>query len=219
MRVPRTRGAVGGVAVMVLGIWGALIPFVGPYFSYSVGPTDSWHWTTGRLWLSVLPGAVAVLGGLMMLSRSRSRAATGALLGVLAGIWFLIGPTVSELWNGGVSQAGAPHGDRGTRVLAELGYHILLGGLMVYFAAAALGRLSIRSVRDVERADAEAAVAAAPATAAPAATPASAAPAEAAAPVDAPARAAPASPAEAPADRRAGDAVDRERLGRRSTTP
>ncbi|MCW2954239.1 MAG: Uncharacterized protein JWQ48_3409, partial [Conexibacter sp.] len=188
MRVRRTRGAVGGVAVTLLGIWGALIPFVGPYFDYSVGPTDSWHWTTGRLWLSVLPGAVAILGGLMMLlSRSRPMAATGALLGILAGIWFLIGPTVSELWNGGVSQAGAPQGDRGTRVIAELGYHILLGGLIVYFAAAALGRLSIRSVRDVERAEAEATAAtaspatAAPATAAPAratAAPATGAPAE-----------------------------------------
>jgi hypothetical protein len=211
MRVPRTRGAVGGIAVTVLGIWGALIPFVGPYFDYSVGPTDSWHWTTGRLWLSVLPGAVAILGGLMMtLSRSRARAATGALLGVLAGLWFLVGPTVSELWNSGVSQAGAPQGDRGTRVLAELGYHILLGGLIVYFAAAALGRLSIRSVRDVERTDAEAATAA-PATA-PAA-PATAPPAEPAR------RADDAPPSEAPTDRRAGDEVDRERLGRRSTAP
>lgn len=158
MRVPRTRGAVSGAVVAVLGAWGALIPFIGPSFNYAIGPNDTWHWTSGRLWLSVIPGVVAVVGGLLlMMSARRPTASFGALLGVLAGGWFVIGPSMSELWNHGVTQAGLAHGANGTQVLEWLGWFYGLGALILYFAAAALGRLSIRSVRDIELAEAEAA--------------------------------------------------------------
>lgn len=151
MRVPRTRGAVSGALIALLGAWGALVPFVGPLFGYSIGPDDAWHWTSGRLWLSVIPGAVAVAGGLMlMLSARRPTASFGALLGVLAGAWFVVGPTVSQLWNGGVSQIGTVHGSDTLQVFELLGYYLALGALILYFAAAALGRLSVRSVRDIE---------------------------------------------------------------------
>ena len=155
MRVPRTRGAISGLVVALLGLWGALIPFVGPAFDYAIGPTDSWHWTAGRFWLSVLPGVVAIVGGLMMMtSARRPTAAFGAMLGVAAGAWFVVGQTVSMWWNDGVSAAGTPHGSTTTQVLAELGWYLGLGALILYFSAAALGRLSIRSVRDVELAEA-----------------------------------------------------------------
>ena len=73
--------------------------------------------------------------------------------------------------NDGVSQAGTPHGSTTTQVLAELGWFLALGALILYFAATALGRLSVRSVRDVELAEETAAArAATPATTAPAAT-------------------------------------------------
>jgi len=154
MRVPRTRGAVSGAIIALLGAWGALIPFVGPAFGYSIGPDDAWHWTNGRLWLSILPGAVAVVGGLMlMLSARRPTASFGALLGVLAGSWFVVGPTVSQLWNDGVSQTGTVHGSDTLQVFELLGYFLAPGVLIVSFAAAALGRLSVRSVRDIELAE------------------------------------------------------------------
>lgn len=47
---------------------------------------------------------------MLMLSARRPTASLGALLGVLAGAWFVVGPTVSQLWNDGVSQAGTVHG-------------------------------------------------------------------------------------------------------------
>ena len=170
MRVPRTRGAVSGTIIALLGAWGALIPFIGPSFGYSIGPDDAWNWTNGRLWLSVLPGAVAVLGGLMlMLSARRPTASFGALLGVLAGAWFVVGPTVSQLWNDGVSQAGTVHGSDTLQVFELLGYFLAPGVLIVYFAAAALGRLSVRSVRDIELEE-DAAATGTGATAAPATT-------------------------------------------------
>ncbi len=53
-------------------------------------------------------------------------------------------------WNDGVSAAGTPHGSTTTQILAELGWFLALGALILYFSAAALGRLSVRSVRDVE---------------------------------------------------------------------
>ena len=34
MRVARTRGMLSGLLLMVLGLWGALVPFIGPYFPY-----------------------------------------------------------------------------------------------------------------------------------------------------------------------------------------
>jgi hypothetical protein len=158
MRVPRTRGAVSGAIIVLLGAWGALVPFIGPAFGYEIGPTDAWHWTSGRLWLSVIPGAVAIVGGLLlMLSARRPTASFGALLGVLAGAWFVVGPTVSQLWNDGVSQTGVVHGSNTLQVFELLGYYLVPGVLIVYFGATALGRLSVRSARDIELAEGTAA--------------------------------------------------------------
>jgi hypothetical protein len=53
--------------IALLGIWGALIPFVGPYFSYSFDINTSWHYTTDRLWLNVVPGVIALFAGVMLL--------------------------------------------------------------------------------------------------------------------------------------------------------
>ena len=79
-----------------------------------------------------------------------------------------MGRTVSELWNDGVSQAGTVHGSDTLQVFELLGYFLAPGVLIVYFAAAALGRLSVRSVRDIEleegAAVTEAGAATAPAT-------------------------------------------------------
>ncbi len=51
LRMPRSRGATSGFLLVLLGIWGALIPFVGPYFDFAFTPDQSWVWTTARGWL------------------------------------------------------------------------------------------------------------------------------------------------------------------------
>src|SRR2546430_13554760 len=108
-RIPRRRGALTGVLLVLLGLFAALVPFVGPYFNYQIGTTSTWDWSMDRLWLSVLPGAAAVLGGLVMLySTRRSAAALGGLLALAGGLWFIVGPSVSMLWNGGAHATGAP---------------------------------------------------------------------------------------------------------------
>jgi hypothetical protein len=151
MRIPRSRGAVSGLLLMVLGAWGALIPAIGPYFSVEVGSDQTWKWSTGDLWLSVLPGVVAFLGGLWLLrSAHRANAGLGAWMAVLAGAWFIVGPTVSTLWNDGVSAGGEPAGSDERQVVELLVTYYALGALIVAIGAFALGRLAVRSVRDVE---------------------------------------------------------------------
>ena len=38
LHMPRSRGAVSGLLLIILGVWGALIPFVGPYFHFAYTP-------------------------------------------------------------------------------------------------------------------------------------------------------------------------------------
>src|SRR3954454_5781188 len=154
MRIPRTRGAVSGVLLVVLGAWGALVPFIGPSFNLTIGPDSTFHMTSGRLWLSLVPGVVAALGGLMLLfSGNRAPAILGAQLGLAAGAWFVVGPVLSQLWSsppGALGQAGYPAGDEGRRVLESIAYFYGVGAAIMGFAGLALGRLTLRAARDVE---------------------------------------------------------------------
>src|SRR5260221_711655 len=69
LRVSRSRGALSGVLLVLLGIWGGLIPLVGPYVNYAYTPNHAWQITSGRIWLEILPAAGALLGGLILLAR------------------------------------------------------------------------------------------------------------------------------------------------------
>ena len=92
MRIRRTHGIFGGLLVALLGIWGGIIPFVGPYFNYAYTPDKAWTYTSGRLWLEILPGAGALLGGLLMMAaRSRASVLFGSLLAIASGAWFALG--------------------------------------------------------------------------------------------------------------------------------
>ncbi|WP_280180130.1 hypothetical protein [Nocardia farcinica] len=149
LRIPRSRGALGGLAVLLLGVWGALIPFIGPSFDFAFTPDEPWTWTAARGWLEVLPGVAAIIGGLLMLaSRNRLVASFGAWLAVAAGAWFVIGPVLAEPL--GIGSAGDPvAASDGKRALLHLTYFSGLGALILFFAATSLGRLSVRSVRDI----------------------------------------------------------------------
>jgi hypothetical protein len=159
MRIPRSRGAVSGLLLMILGAWGALVPFIGPYFDLVIGPDDTWNWSSDRFWLSVVPGIVAFVGGLILLqSAHRGGAGLGAWMGILAGAWFALGPLISRLWtDDGASALGQPAGGTGRQVLEVLVMYQGIGVLMAVIAAFALGRLAVRSVRDIELAEAAAA--------------------------------------------------------------
>lgn len=153
MRMPRSRGAMSGFLLILLGAWGALAPFVGPLFDFAFSPDQAWTWTTGRGWLQVLPGVVTVLGGLLLLmSRNRATAMLGGWLAVAGGAWFIIGRALAGPL--GIGDAGVPvAATEAKEVALELTYFYGLGALIVFLGAAALGRISVRSVRDVEWAD------------------------------------------------------------------
>lgn len=152
MRAPRSRGAVSGVLLVLLGVWGALIPFVGPYFDYAYTPDNTWDYTTGRFLLEVLPGVGTVLGGLLVLgSANRVAAWLGGWLAALSGAWFVLGVPLMTIWDG--PTVGEPIGDTTQQVLEYVGFFAGLGVVIVFVAAFALGRFAVVGVREAERAE------------------------------------------------------------------
>jgi hypothetical protein len=134
-----------GVLIVVLGLWGALIPFIGPYFHYAFGSYSTWHFTTNRLWLDIVPGVVAVIGGLMLLNSSRrSSGLLGGWLAMGAGAWFAVGPVVSLWWHAAGNPIGAPAGAHVRQALELLGYFYALGIAIATLAAFAMGRFVSR---------------------------------------------------------------------------
>jgi hypothetical protein len=151
LRIPRSRGALSGVLLILLGTWGGLIPFVGPYFHYAYTPGSAWPWsyTSGRLWLEIAPAAAAVVGGLILLaSASRPAALFGAWLAAISGAWFAVGGLTGPMWRGHQVSAGTPVGGPITRSLEQIGFFTGLGLAVAFVAAVALGRLTVIAVRD-----------------------------------------------------------------------
>jgi hypothetical protein len=95
-------------------------------------------------------------------------ASFGGLLALAGGLWFIAGPSVSMLWNGGVQATGAAIGDNGTRVLEWIGFYYGTGGLITAFSTYGLGFLAALPVSGEA---VPATAAAAPATTAPGTAP------------------------------------------------
>lgn len=145
---PRSRGALSGFGLVLLGIWGALIPFVGPYWNYAYSPNSTWTWTAARFWLEVLPGAATFLAGLVLLvTAARAVAWLFALLGVAAGAWFVVGPLLAPLWR--ANYLGSPVGDRTDVSVEAIGIFYGLGAAIIVLAAFAMGRFSLAAARDL----------------------------------------------------------------------
>ena len=153
LQVPRSRGAVSGLLLVLLGLWGALIPLVGPYFHYAYTPDTAWTFTAGRTWLEIVPGVVTILGGIILLaSASRPVAMVGAELAAVAGAWFALGTVLSPIWPAASTlNPGSPAGTTTLiRQLEHLGFFTGLGVVIVFVAALALGRLMVVGIRDRE---------------------------------------------------------------------
>jgi hypothetical protein len=144
LQMRRSRGAFSGFLLILLGLWGALIPLVGPYFHYAYTPDKAWTYNTGRLWLEILPGAAVFLGGfLLMIAKGRHTAMFGALLAAVAGAWFTLGPVLSPLWNNHVPMGGSPASTTVyMRIMEQIGFFTALGVVIVFVAGTALGRIA-----------------------------------------------------------------------------
>jgi hypothetical protein len=137
-RMPRIFS---GVLLILLGAWGALVPFAGPYFRYAYTPDKAWSYTSGRFWLEILPGAAALLGGVLTaVSARRLLAGGGAILAALGGAWFAVGGILGPAWSGAWMNPGTPVGGTTMRALEQVGFFAGLGIVIAFIAAMALGR-------------------------------------------------------------------------------
>lgn len=137
--------ALAGVITILLGIWGGIVPFLGPTFGYSADGAVSWNMTSAHLWLAVIPGAVGFVAGLVMLlvaprtvtGSGRSSLLLAGLLAVLAGAWFILGPLSWPVIT------TATHYFVSARPLRELeyqvGYGLGTGALLVLTGSFAVG--------------------------------------------------------------------------------
>ncbi|SPM27786.1 hypothetical protein [Mycobacterium terramassiliense] len=147
--MPRTRGAVTGLLLILLGAWGALAPFIGPLIRWTYSLDPAWTWTAAKGWLEVFPGVVAAVGGLVLLvSGNRATAMLGGWLAAFAGAWFVVGRAFAPILRiGDVGQPAAASDLK--RALLEVTYFTGLGALIVFLAGAALARVAVRHARDV----------------------------------------------------------------------
>jgi hypothetical protein len=144
LQMRRSRGAASGLLLVLLGLWGALVPLVGPYFHFAYTPDTGWTYTTARLWLEILPGAAVFLGGLLLIiAASRYVALFGAMLAAAAGAWFVLGTVLSPLWNNNVTLGGSPASATVyMRIMEQLGFFSALGVVIVFIAGMAIGRIA-----------------------------------------------------------------------------
>jgi hypothetical protein len=147
--MPRTRGAVTGLLLTLLGAWGALVPFFGPNINWAYMADPAWTWTTAKGWLEVFPGVATAVGGLLLLvSGNRASAMFGGWLAVFAGAWFVVGRTFASTL--GIGDVGQPVASTDLkRALLEVTYFTGLGALIVFLGGAAVARLAVRHARDV----------------------------------------------------------------------
>ncbi len=132
---------VGGLLLVVLGLWSGLIPLIGPSFDYGFRPDETCTLTEGRLYLSLLPGLTVAAGGfLVMLGGNLAARLMGALLALAGGAWLVMGTEMSRLWNDGRPQLGDPI-DGGGGTLERLTFFQGAGALIIAVAAVLLGRL------------------------------------------------------------------------------
>jgi hypothetical protein len=164
--IPRSRGAICGVLLILLGLWGGLAPFVGPYFHFGVMPDKAWAYNSGRLYYSIVPGGAVLLGGiLVVVTRNRAIGVAGGLLAALGGIWFGLGEgIVLDVLKKTSIVIGAPIGAGSTAgggfapavspvpIRVYLEQITLFGGLgllIVLVGALAVGRFSMLAAKDL----------------------------------------------------------------------
>jgi hypothetical protein len=153
-----------GLLAALVGAWGAVCIFIGPYFGYYPTSQDTWAWTTQNWLLHLVPGATAFVGGLLILSASAVRRRTedaggasmglAALLLVASGAWFVIGPALWATFESGQPfNAGTSAWDSFlNQVGSSLGPGIILAvlGGMAFKAVVARPRATVHHTAMVE---------------------------------------------------------------------
>jgi hypothetical protein len=135
-----------GLLLVALGVWGAIVPFIGPEFEYPFpagSDVGSWEWSDTTWQLSLLPGIGAACGGVILLGllgTVRFAPALGALIALGSGAWFVLGAEFSRLWT---SPPLDGTGSDWMVIATNLGYHEGLGLAISVLAGFALGLLAL----------------------------------------------------------------------------
>jgi hypothetical protein len=146
MRLSRSTGAISGLLILVLGAWAGLSPFIGPSFGYSFSPDATWHYTTDRLWLSILPGAISIFAGMILLvAATRASGILGGSLAALSGGWLVVGPAVSLTWETGQGPIGRPLFGSTRQMIELVGSFYGVGLLIASLGAFCVGRFASRT--------------------------------------------------------------------------
>jgi len=148
--LPRRRGAVNGLLLILLGAWGGLVPFLGPRIGLNYTADAAWTFTWAKLWLEVLPGVAVLIGGLGLIgTAARAGGVLWGWLAALGGAWFVLGLTVSQLWTGGKGEFAAPAASTvAGRTVEEIVFFYGLGAVIVFLAGVALGRFTVPARQD-----------------------------------------------------------------------
>jgi hypothetical protein len=146
------------VLLILLGLWAGLSPFAGPYIHFGYTPDKAWAYNSGRLYLSIVPGAVALIGGLLAVAtRNRGVGVIGGVLGVLGGAWLVVGGQVVTIVLKQTSiLPGSPiiWGTSAERTYLEtLALFTGIGCLLIFVGALTAGRFSLIGAQDVQAAE------------------------------------------------------------------
>jgi hypothetical protein len=106
-RYRASLGMTGGLLVL-MALWGGLMPFIGSVFGFSPDGLATWHWDLSRGLLAAVPAGAALLAGLALLQLGRVAGLgfgrmgvmVAGLLAVAAGCWFAIGPVAWPVLEG-----------------------------------------------------------------------------------------------------------------------
>jgi hypothetical protein len=135
------RVGVTALSMAVLGAWGAIVAFIGPEFGYHATAASSWQWTTTNWLLHLIPGAMALVAGLVILGLSPSVRVRGvlglaAVTTIVAGAWFVIGPALWPWFES--SSAYGPASGAGTSFVNQVGANLGVGLLLAILGGMAL---------------------------------------------------------------------------------
>ena len=159
LQMRRSRGAFSGFLLVLLGLWGALIPFIGPYFHYAYTPDVAWHLRHGPAVAGDparrggVPGRLPADGRHRPAHRAVRRAAgRGGRRLVRPG--HHAQPAVEQPRDAGrlAGQLAAVF----MRIMEQLGFFYALGVVIVLIAGVAIGRIlsvpsGIRTAEPVDR--------------------------------------------------------------------
>ena len=155
----RLTATFAGAFAVVVGAWGGIAPYIGHALRYSADGSATWTWNLQHGLLSLLPGTMAVVGGLLLIASTWARRERDSVLHAvgltgaaallsLSAIWFLIGASVWPIYfTSHVLAAASP-----IRTLADtVGYYLAEGFVLAVVAGVvgvwAVGSLHTRSNR------------------------------------------------------------------------